>query len=182
MFNINDQEKIDIIELDCRNEANAMRSILENFNFQVRIHYIGNVQHLISIMKEPNYLHRIAIISCHGSNEGLLLPDLAPDIEQKMPFHKLITPENFDSFLSLNKQLIINTGCCLGNTNFARTFINKGATAYIGSTNYTEANSATLFVINFLYHYLCKKKALSKSHALAANIDEETRLFKLSTS
>lgn len=144
---------MDIIVIHDAKEASAIRSILEYFTIQIRMHYIGNVQHLISLFKAQDYLSKTIIISCHGDKEGLLIPELSKEIEEKMPFHKTLSAPNLLEMLNFNDSLVINTGCCLGKEEFAKSFIAKGVRTYIGATDYIEATTMLMFVINFAYFH-----------------------------
>lgn len=174
-----DIQAVDIIDANGGNESYTIRCILESFGLQTRTHYIGNVKHLISILKNNNYLHEIIIICSHGSQDGILIPELSPELEINMPFHKKLTFEDLDAILNFNKQLVINTGCCLGKEIFANVFINKGAKAYIGATEYIEGNAIVPFLTMFFYFYICKKTPLYEAFKKAQNIDSQTNTLKL---
>lgn len=170
--------KVDIIVLYEALEALAMRSVLESFGVEVRCHFIGNVKKLVSLLSGAEPLYEIIIISCHGDEQGMILPELYVELEKEMPYHKVLTASDLAQFLKLQNQIIINTGCCLGNKNFAETFIQKGASAYIGLETYVEGNAALFFVISFLYFRLCNNLSVEDAFAKVSSHDE-THLIKL---
>jgi hypothetical protein len=179
IIDITQVKAIDIIVISEGLEANALRAALEAFGIQVRMHYIGNVKHLISLLQNPDYLHRIIIISCHGDEESLLIPELSPELEVEMPYQRKLTPHDLSNILNLNNQVVINTGCCLGTKEFADSFLSKGASAYIGSEDYIEGGAIILFVITFLYFYVSKSLPIDKSFNQAQYIDDEMKFLKL---
>ena len=180
MFHIKEIRAVDIIVLPNTSlESIAIRGVLESLSIQTRVHYIGNAAHLISLLQSSDYLHNIVVISCHGNKAGLFLPELAKEIEIKMPYTKQLSANNFIEFLQLNKQIVINTGCCLGSKEFANSFLLNGASAYIGLTNYAEGSSCLLFIINFLYLYLVKNYSINIAYEKTLFLEEETKIFKL---
>lgn len=171
--------KIDLIVLGNSLEAIAMRGMLESFGFEVRSHFIGNAKKLVSLLNTKENLYEILILSCHGNERGMLLPELAEELEKTMPYHKTLTATDCSEFLKLQNQVVINTGCCLGNEKFANSFIQQGAKAYIGPETYVEGNAALFFAISFLYFHLCNHLSLQEAFTKAKALDSETSLFSL---
>lgn len=179
MHKISEINLIDIIVVGECFEALAIRNILESFQLQTRIHYIGNADHFVSLFKDKNYLYKTIIISCHGKNKKMLLPQLAPQFEKEMPFHKALTAINFLEILNLNDQIIINTGCTLGTKEVASSFLNKGAEIYIGPKGYQEASCTIIFIVNLLYFHYVKNLPIITSFNKVQNLNKDTKLFKL---
>lgn len=171
--------KVDLIVIGDALEAVAIRGVLESFGIEVRCHFIGNVKKFISFLNGEETLEKIVIIACHGDENGMILPELGAEIEKEMPYHKILTATNCVDFLKLHNQIVLNTGCCLGNEKFANSFIQEGATAYIGSEDYIEGNAAAFFAVSFLYFYICKSLPLHEAFIKAKSLDDETDLFKL---
>ena len=173
---------VDIIVINDAMGSFALRSILESFNIQSRMHYIGNVKHLISLFKAKDYLHKTIIISCHGGTEGLLIPELSEELEEKMPFHKALSASSLYEILNLNNSLVINTGCCLGKEEFAQSFIAKGANTYIGATDYIEATAMLMFVINFAYFHfvlsLSPTEAFNKALSIGPSDERNIAIWR----
>ena len=176
--NLKDVLAADIIVIGESFEAGAIRALLESFSIQIRMHYIGNIKHLIALFEDKNYFHKIVIICCHGDHDGLLIPKLAPKLEKTMPFHERLTDANLDKIINLNGQLVINTGCYLGKENFAQIFLNKGAGYYIGSNNYIEASAIIVFITVFMYFYLTVQLPIDEAFSKAYNIDSETLMMQ----
>ena len=66
--------RIDLVVLGHALEAIAIRSMLESFAFEVRSHFVGNAKKLVSLLNGEENLHEILILSCHGDEEGMILP------------------------------------------------------------------------------------------------------------
>lgn len=170
---------VDIIVLDTGCEAPAIREALEGFNIQTRMHYIGNVKHLISLLRSHDYLHKTIIISCHGEQGRMVLPELAQELERSMPYKRRLTSSDLLEFLNLKGHTVINTGCGLGHDEFAASFLAKGSKNYIGATDYIEGSAGLMFVIAFCYFYFSEGTTIDVAFDKAYNLDNETKLFKL---
>lgn len=178
MFESSQDMKVDIIVMYEALESLAIRSLLESLGIQVRIHYVGNVQQLVYLLQQEE-LHKIVILSCHGDEEGLILPALSNDLELQMQYHNHLKSSDFLQFLNLHEQIIINTGCCLGSAEFSGNFITKGASAYIGSVDYIEGGVLVIFMITLLYYFLSKKVPLIEAFERACNLDEQLKSMQL---
>ncbi len=170
---------VDIIEVTTGLEAHAIRGVLEVLGLQTRIHYIGNVKHLISLLQNPTYLYKTVILCCHGDQAGLCIPELAPELEASMPHQKRLSSNDLLAMLNLNDQTIINTGCCLGSEEFANSFLAKGAKAYLGITDYIAGEAIIPFMINLFYFQFCKSLPINQAFEKAQNIDTDMKMFKL---
>jgi hypothetical protein len=171
--------KIDLVILGDALEAIAIRGILESFGLEVRSHFVGNVKNLLPLLDGTENLHEILILSCHGDERGMILPELSEELEKVMPYHEILTSKDCTEFLKLQNQIVINTGCCLGNEKFANSFIQQGTKAYIGPETYVEGNTATFFVISLLYFHFCKNLSLQEAFIKTKSLDRETNLFAL---
>jgi hypothetical protein len=170
---------VDIIVIDTGCGASAIRGALEGFNIQTRMHYIGNAKHLVSLLGSRDYLHKTIILSCHGDQGHMVLPELAQELERTMPYKKRLTSSDLLEFLNLKGHTVINTGCGLGHSEFAASFLAKGSENYIGATDYIEGNAALMFVIAFCYFYFSEGITIDAAFNKAYSLDNETKLFKL---
>lgn len=179
----NKTKSVDILVVDNTIlEALAIRSALESFNIKVQIYFIGNVNQLVALLSRGQLLNEIVIICCHGTKGKLLLPELDTEIDKSMTYSKYLTPNDCSEFIRLNNQIIINTGCCLGEEEFSKAFLNNNAQFYIGSTNYPESVDAIYFVISFLYFYFSKNYDADAAFNKTIDKDENLRDFKLYSS
>lgn len=177
MFSFN--RIVDLIVIDEALEALALRAILESFGVEVRCRFVGNANILVTLLGRENQLQDLVILSCHGKKEGMLLPDLAPRLEAQMPYQKIVTAKHFLEFLELNGQIVMTTGCCLGQRKFADSFLQRGAAAYIGTEEYVDGASTALFMTSFLYYFTYKGQSLEEAFKKAKAQDQETALFRL---
>src|SRR5436190_21057154 len=79
--------KIDLVVLGHALEAIAIRSMLESFDLEVRTHFVGNAKKLESLLNGEEDLHEILILSCHGTEQGMILPELSEELEQEIQKH-----------------------------------------------------------------------------------------------
>ena len=171
--------KVDLIAIGDALEAIALMSVLESFGVEVRCHFVASVKKLISFLNGNEFLHKTVIISCHGDEKGMILPELTPELENTMPYRRVLSASDCTEFLELKDQVIINTGCCLGKDGFAKSFIQGGASAYVGFETYPEGNAVVLFVISFLYFFICQDQTLRTAFKKAKSLDERESFVKL---
>ena len=172
----NNQHKVAILCLDDNLEAIAIRSALESFNMPVQCYFIGKVIDYIELINNQD--SEITVIICaHGSKEGTILAELGVEVEAIMPYKRILTLENYQEFLTLKNQIIINTSCV--GANLAPTFIKCGAKIYIGADDYVNGCSSTYFVISLLYNLFNLKLNIKTAYDKAAMHDKDTQMFKL---
>ena len=176
---MDDYQSIDILVIGDNSEALALRAVLEGFDMHVRLHFIGNVQHFLSLLSSKYYLYPLVIISCHGVDSHMIIPQLAPDLEAKMPCHDHLTPDDLKRFVDLDGQIIINTGCSLGTQAMADVFFECGANAYMGANDYIDAKAMMMFIINFFYSYKVHNRSLQQAIIQAQNVDDDCKMVKL---
>lgn len=152
-------------------EPDALRTVLESFNYRVEIHWVGSRAEAIEILKGnlPTFNH--LILSCHGEPEddAILVPDEPP----------IQSPE-LSEIVHLPGKLVLNLGCGLGTDKMADAFLKNGAEAYIAATDYVDGNSAIFFAIH-LYYFMAlpNRKSLAEAVELSRLHDAECGLFKL---
>ena len=100
--------------------------------------------------------HEIIIISGHGDERGLLLPELSEEVKNKYPYNNVITAEDFAQFVQLNKNIVINASCMGSIKSFADVFLSRGASCYIAPNNYPEGGATLMYLLNFIYEYYPK--------------------------
>jgi hypothetical protein len=116
---------------------------------------------------------------CHGSPNGICLPELAPEIEAAQPYGRFITPDNLREFLHLPDKVVLNTGCTTGRAQFADSFLGGGCRSYIGPAGYPDGDAALFYALHFFYELHSCNKSLSEAHNLARSHNDETGLFTL---
>ena len=170
-----------IVGPEVGNEPEAIRQTAEYFGYQVVVRYLGRPNDFLHLIRGEDQLFNDLetwIFSVHGDDGKFILPELDTSIYQEHEPRHPIGTETLADQITLHQQLILNTGCTLGNEPLAQLFISGGAQAYMGATDYVEGNAGLLFCIRFLYEWM-KDNELASAFALAAAVDQETGLFRL---
>lgn len=171
--------KIDIINLGDDLASVALRSILECWGCTVRIHHVATAQGFVRLCNRENTLSNHVVLMCHGVEEGIVLPELASDVEAQQPYHTTLTAANLRDFLYLPERLVLNTGCLTGRAEFAVAFVEAGCHSYIGPTEYPDGGSALFYVLHFFYELHARKSTVEVAHQKAKAHDVETQMFHL---
>ncbi len=170
---------LDVLAIDSPLAALAMRSVLEYWGIQVHTFFIGKTEQIVDLLSDPIPRSPWIILECHGIPQGIALPDLAPDLEARQPYHGAITPSDLQAFVHLPSATVINTGCSLGTSEFARVFLGGGAHAYIGAQQDPEGSAALLYVLRLFYGLHCHHLPLEVAHEQARQQVPETMMFEL---
>lgn len=157
----------------------ALRSVLEYYGITVRLHPIATAAHLVALLDGSTSLSQHIVLMCHGCDNGICLPELAPEIEAAQPYQKVLTPENLQQFLRLPDKVVLNTGCTTGDAPIARAFLGAGCRSYIGPAGYPDGDAALFYVLHFFYELHSRGRSLSEAHNLARSHNDETGLFTL---
>jgi hypothetical protein len=94
-------------------EAHALRSAAEYWGAFVTMTWVGNSSQIVEYFSHHPEKDLI-IISGHGDERGLLLPELAQEVRNRYPYNEVLRPEDFTHFLQLAENTIINTSCLGG--------------------------------------------------------------------
>lgn len=70
-----------IVDLDAHESA-VLRTVLEHFGFEVRIRRIGRPSEFFGALSEKRAAGEHLILSCHGDERGIVLPELHPSVAQ----------------------------------------------------------------------------------------------------
>jgi hypothetical protein len=162
---------------DC-SEGYALRGALEVWGFRVNVFPIGRPGHLVEVLDGSASNAPYVILSCHGTEQGICLPELDSAIAKEEPFHDILTAETLATFVCLPGRIVVSTGCSTGNESFGRAFLHGGCAAYIAPRDYPEGSSALFFVLH-LFYGLTRKCPLSGAFEAARSHDEETGMFRL---
>jgi hypothetical protein len=167
-----------IIAIDTGLEPHALRLATEAWGVDVSVTWVGHSQQIVDYFATcPK--HDIIVISGHGDERGLLLPELAAEIQHRYPYHTVMTPDDFRAFLRLDHAIVLNLACLGGVPALAEVFLASGAQAYIGSEGYTEGSAALMYALAFLYTYIHNGGQLVAAHQYAAQADDDRRQFRL---
>ncbi len=170
---------VDIINLDDDLASITLRSVTEYWGCTVAIHHVATAGQLVRLLNGETALSKRIVLMCHGIEQGVALPSLAPEIAAQQPYQSVVTPTDFQEFLHLPDCLVLNTGCLTGRPEFAAAFLGAGCHAYIGPVNYPEGTSALFYPLHFFYELHVRNSPLELAHQKAAAHDAETRMFQL---
>lgn len=160
------------------NEPEALRQTLEYFGYFVGVKYIGRPNDLICVLKgdlpfDPDCI----ILSCHGENGEIIMPELGEDIYEPNEPRENITASDIEMHLRLQGKFILNLGCTTGTKAMGKVFSRRNA--YIASDDYTEGNAALYFTIALFYELSKDGVQLEDAYKTAKATDNETSLFLL---
>jgi len=149
-------------------EANALRAVLENFNYIVTVHWVGSRKEFLMLLGGDIPINdEIIVLSCHGIEQGIEIPGEEP-----------VGPQEISEVAKLPNKTIVNLGCKTGGAAFQEAFIQAGAAHYIAPDDYPEGSAAMAFAVNVFY-FLKTGKSLHEAVAQASGMDDETGQFKL---
>ena len=167
-----------IIEIDSGLEAQAIRAVAEAWGVTVAVTWVGNSGQIVDVLSgQPT--DDILMLTGHGDERGLLLPELAEAVRSHYPYHGVIRPDDFAQFIHLAGNLVINTCCWGGERSLADIFLQHGAQWYIGPTDALEGDAALMYTLEFLYTYLHNGYQIQKAHHAASHRGDDRHLFTL---
>jgi hypothetical protein len=141
-----------ILEIDSALEAQAIRAAAEAWGIAVGVTWVGNSGQVVDLLSQRPTCD-VLVISAHGDERGLLLPELALSMRDRYPYDEVIRPEDFAQFLALGGCGVLMNTCVGGTSALADVFLSHGAAWYIGSENYPKGDDALLFALILLFHY-----------------------------
>ncbi|HEY3560696.1 MAG TPA: hypothetical protein VGL05_24700 [Kribbella sp.] len=147
-------------------EATAIRATLEAFNYRTTTHWVGSRIELLKLLAGDIPTGDTVILSCHGDEHGILVPDEPP-----------IAPADVREHARLDGKTFVNLGCRTGT--MAPTFLAAGAAAYIGPVDYPDGSAALAFVAN-LFFLRAYDVPLEEAARRAAALHPECTQFTLS--
>jgi hypothetical protein len=92
---------VDLINIDDDWQTFALRSVLECYGITTVLHPIATAAQLVALLDGSAALSQHIVVMCHGCEDGIALPELAPEIEAAQPYRKILTAENLQEFLHL---------------------------------------------------------------------------------
>lgn len=167
-----------ILSVDSPLETQAIRAFAETLNFTVSVTWVGNSHHVTGFFEKvrDDAHQKVVFISAHGDERGLLLPELAPQVEQQFPYREVIRPEDFASFVDLNGEDIVNLSCLGGTEAMASAFLTAGAGSYVGATGYVQGSSTVMYAVQ-LVHGMHSRLDLEAAHRAASHYPDDRSQF-----
>lgn len=167
-----------IVEIETGLDAHVIRLAAEAWGASVTVTWVGNSRQVVDFFGGgPG--HDLIVISAHGDERGLLLPELDPSVAKQFPYDRVITPSDFGDFLSLRGNVVINASCMGGMRALADVFLAKGASHFIGPVDYPDAADALMYVLEFMYRFLVRGDTVADAHRNASAHDDDRRHFVL---
>jgi len=166
-----------IIVTETGNEPHAIRSAAEWWQYDVTMTWVGNSQQIVDYLSSKPK-HDLIIFSTHGIESGMALPELDPEIEKNYPYVHVITPDDFDHFVNLDNNTVINLSCVGGKNELAKVFLAHGAKFYIGDIGYQYGTDSLMFCLDMIY-YISKGKDVEEAFQIASQHLDPRQQFKL---
>jgi hypothetical protein len=173
--------QLDIIVIADDLEALALRGALEYWGVITHTIFIGNACDLVAMLDGHTELAQNVLIMCHGTQEGMDMPELDAEISKKQPFARILTAKKLSEFAQLKGKVIFSSGCMTGTPAFAESILGCGAQAYIASSGYPDGDASLFYLMNLFYRHFVKGLSLAKAHEKAQSTDKEHELFTLYT-
>ena len=164
-----EKRNVTIVAIDDALEAPALRSVLENANYRVNVHWTGSRKELLKIVGGEIETDETVILSCHGKPNGIQVPDEAP-----------LGTEELGASGRLDGKTVISTGCVTGTPAFVEAFKKAGAAHYVAPVDYPDGSAALAFVTN-LFLLLSYDTDLAEAVQRAADFHDEMKQFRLFT-
>ncbi|GAA1579175.1 hypothetical protein [Kribbella karoonensis] len=123
-------------------EATAVRAALEGFNYRTTTHWVGSRAELVKLLSGDLPTDDTVVLSCHGDERGILVPEEAP-----------ITAVDLHTHAQFDGKTIVNLGCDTGR--LAPAFHAAGARHYVAPTDSPEGTAALAFVTNLFFLRTC---------------------------
>jgi hypothetical protein len=168
--------EVDIIDIES-GDGDAVRAGLECFGIRTRRTHVGQSRHLIAALSEKTGADFLLLL-CHGDDGGIVLPELAEDVERYQPFHRRITPANLRDFARLDHKVVMATGCDTGHPGLAQAFLDCGAAAYIAPIG-APFGYASYFAPILLFYELTQRRSLDEAVARLRAHDTELSMWRL---
>ena len=170
---------IDIINMGDDLASLALRESLEVWGCAVTLHHIASARQLVRVLNGETAISSHIVLMCHGVEQGLALPDLGPEIAAQQPYQTALSPADLREFLRLPDCLVLNSGCAMGNVEFAEAFLDAGCHAYIGADDYIEGDAAHFYALHFFYELCVRHSSIEEAHRKAASHDSQTQMYRL---
>lgn len=141
---------------DTGNEVEALRQVLERFDYFVCVKNIGRPNDFIEVLQ----------------NHMPVLADFVySDNEPRDDF----SSTEIERYLKLSGKTVISLGCTTGCEKLAKAFSKNNV--YIAPNGYIEGNAALFFILRLFYEMASNDTDIKSSYITARETDSETRQF-----
>lgn len=167
----------DLLAID-DSSARLVRDALEEFGIRVDYFPIGQSRHVLAALGGDRPIAPYVIVSCHGSDGRILLPELGGPVAEAQPFLDALGPEHVREYLRIPGSTVVCTGCDTGTGALAEAFLEAGAGAYFAPTDSPDGHTAFLAVL-LLFYELTAGHDLRHAVDRVRTYDNEMSMWKL---
>ena len=144
--------RIHILAIDTGNEAHAIRSVAEQFGFQVTVTCVGQSRHFFDGLL--NNSAELVLISGHGEGGKILLPEFVHPDFPHLP--TMVSAEYLQDLANqhnrpLKDKFVLSTACESDTSQLAESLFALGATHFLAPNVEVESNDTLMFVVEFLF-------------------------------
>ncbi|WP_459547448.1 hypothetical protein [Nocardia sp. X0981] len=158
--------------------ARLVRDSLEEFGIRVGYFPIGQSRHVLAALGGDRPIAPYVIVSCHGSDGRILLPELGGPVAEVQPFLDELEPEHVREYLRIPGSTVICTGCETGDEALAESFLEAGAGAHFAPTGSPDGHAAFVAVLLLCYE-LTAGHDLGHAVDRVRTYDKEMSMWKL---
>jgi hypothetical protein len=134
------KQNVTIIAIADALEATAVRAVLEGLNYRVTTHWVGSRAEAIKLLTGELPIDDVVILSCHGDEHGILIPD-----------EPSITPADVREHARLDGKTVVSLGCHTGSRDLSAAFRAAGTAHYLAPSDYPDGTAALAFVGNLFF-------------------------------
>ncbi|MGY1946710.1 hypothetical protein [Nocardia asiatica] len=171
--------EVDLLNIN-DGSAEPLRKALEEFGIHVNYRPIGQARHLVTALGGDSPVAPHVIVSCHGDDGRILLPELGGPVAEVQPFSGRMGPEHIRARLRIPGSIVICTGCETGNSSLAEAFLDVGATTYFAPSDAPDSHAAFFAVLLLFYELTAGRDFQSAADRVRA-YDGELSMWKLWT-
>ncbi len=154
-----------------------LRAALERFGVGVNRFRVGQCRHLVdALSRRPRA--PFVVLACHGDEGGIVLPELAPEVERHQPFHRVMRPGDLRSVARFDGATVIATGCDTGHPELVKAVLDCGARAYVAPHG-GPFGYASFFAPVFLFYELSEQRTLAEAVRRLNGHDDELSMWGL---
>jgi hypothetical protein len=146
---------------------------------EVRLHRIGRGAQLVPLLDGTTPVRHL-LVSCHGTADGIVLPELAAKLQAEEPFGRSLTAGDIDGVAALGGATVVLTGCETGR--LADALLRGGAGAVVAPDGYLRSAAAFGFCVALYYGLLELGLTLADAVDRARSLGGDASCFRLHAS
>lgn len=168
----------DVVDIRLEGEGIALRAALEQYSMFVRRFAVGQARHLIRLLSGEEPTSQYVILSCHGYDGTILLPELDEQLEGTQPIHRRLTADAVREVVRLKDRVVISTGCETGTEELAAAFLDGGCSAYIAPTRAPYLHTS-FTAVTLIFYGLADGRTLSEACGRLHEYDDDLAMWQL---